>query len=303
MEFARIGTTERTISAERFTHAVDRDEIALLLNCYDCAAPAIYRRRGSNGRRATFAAHHTIEDCPYRSPATEPAEPRHLPPRTPARPTTSLLRVLPAHRQPDAATGSQLQQAPDTEADDSQRTTNRRVPATSRGAVPTRGLRSVLHDLIRDPAYRVGDDKLELPGPGPTGTIRTFVRTACVPSVAAGAAEVDRPRQRLYWGTIRWVGHSGDTYWINTERYETLSIPYPTAEMTTLLRAYGLGDVTDLIEASFISYGWLHRRRDHDGYILRLNSPDWFDIRLPHEDPNGIADRSGKLTPVLGEPA
>ncbi len=40
---------------------------------------------------------------------------------------------------------------------------------------------------------------------------------------------MDRPRQRLYWGAIRWVGRSGDTYWINTERSETLSIPYPAA--------------------------------------------------------------------------
>jgi hypothetical protein len=156
--------------------------------------------------------------------------------------------------------------------------------------VPSRGLRSVLHDLIRDPAYRVGDDKLELPGPGPTGTIRTFVRTATVPSATAGAAEVEHPRQRLYWGSIRWVGHSGDTYWINTERFETLSIPYPAAEMTSLLDAYALADVTDLIEARFIGYGWLHRRCDRDSYILRLNSPAWFDIRLPDEDPDGIAE-------------
>lgn len=291
MEFARIGTTERTVSAERFAHAADRDEVALLLNCYGCAAPAIYRRRGSNGRRATFAAHHTTEDCPYRSATTEPTEPRPLPPRTPARPAIPLLHVLPAHRPPDAAAGEQLHQEPDTEANNAQRTLNRRTPAaTSRGAVPNRGLRSVLHDLIRDPAYRVGDGKLELPGPGPTGSIRTFVRTACVPSATAGSAEVDRPRQRLYWGTIRWVGHSGDTYWINTERFETLSIPYPAAEMTNLLNAYALEDVTDLIEARFIGYGWLHRRRDRDGYILRLNSPDWFDIHLPDEDPNGITE-------------
>ncbi len=189
VEFARIGTTERTISAERFTHAADRDEVALLLNCFGCAAPAIYRRRGSNGRRATFAAHHTTLDCPYRSATTEPAEPRPLPPRTPARPATKFLRVLPAHRHPDGAAAAQLRQDPDAEADAPQRTPSHRTSAaTSRSAVPNRGLRSVLHDLIRDPAYRVGDDKLELPGPGPTGTIRTFVRTACVPSLAAGAA-------------------------------------------------------------------------------------------------------------------
>lgn len=291
MEFARLGTTERTISAERFTHAADRDEIALLLNCYGCAAPAIYRRRGSNGRRATFAARHTTVDCPYRSATTESAEPRPLPPRTPTRPATPLLRVLPAYRRPGAAASAQLQQDPDVAPGDPQRFSSRRLPAaTPRGAVPNRGLRSVLYDLIRDPAYRVGDDKLELPGPGPTGTIRTFVRTACISSATAGAAEVDHPRQRLYWGTIRWVGHSGGTYWINTERFETLSIPCPAAEMTNLLDAYALEDVTDLIEARFIGYGWLHRRRDRDGYILRLNSPAWFDIRLPDEDPDGIAE-------------
>jgi hypothetical protein len=53
---------------------------------------------------------------------------------------------------------------------------------------------------------------------------------------------------------------------------------------------YALEDVTDLIEARFIGYGWLHQRRDRDGYILRLNSPAWFDICLPDEDPDGIAE-------------
>lgn len=290
MEFARIGTTQRTISAERFAHAADRDEVALLLNCYGCAAPAIYRQRSRNGRRATFAAHHTTDTCPYRSATTEPAEPHPLPPRTPARPASNLLHVLPTHRRSGTVAGGQLHRDPDTPVD-VQHASNSRTPATtSQVGVPNRGLRSVLHDLIREPAYRSGDDKLELPGPGPTGTIRTFVRTATVPSSTAGAAEVEHPRQRLYWGTIRWVGHSGDTYWINTERYETLSIPYPAAEMTTLLDVYALEDVTDLIEARFIGYGWLHRRRDRDGYILRLNSPAWFDIRLPDEDPDGIAD-------------
>jgi hypothetical protein len=289
VEFARIGATERTISAERFTHAADRDEVTLLLNCYGCGAPAIYRRPGSNGRRATFAAHHTTDTCPYRSATTEPADPRLLPPRAPDRPASNLLHVLPTHRRPGTVAIVQLHRDPDIPVD-SQHASSRRTPATLRVGVPNRGLRSVLQDLIRDPAYRVGDDKLELPGPGPTGTIRTFVRTACVPSATAGAAEVEHPRQRLYWGSIRWVGHSGDSYWINTEQYETLSIPYPAAEMTSLLDEYALEDVTDLIEARFIGYGWLHRRRGRDGYVLRLNSPAWLDIRLPDEDPDGIAE-------------
>lgn len=51
---ARIGITGRTITAEEFEQAADRQSIALRLTYLGCGADAMFRRQLIHGRKATF---------------------------------------------------------------------------------------------------------------------------------------------------------------------------------------------------------------------------------------------------------
>lgn len=196
MEFARVGTTTKTLTAEEFSARADRDSIAMSLVCYGCGADAVFRRRAVNGKRANFGAHHLVPDCPYRSSGGDGTVVRALPTRAPTRPAEGIVRVLPARRAA-ATRGHQVEHDPDAPpAEPGSRARHTDASRPARETTPARGLRGVLQDLINDVPYRSSRELLELPGK--SGSITTIVRNACARSLTAGDEEYEKRRQRLY---------------------------------------------------------------------------------------------------------
>lgn len=279
---ARNGITGDTITAEEFEHAADRQFIALRLTCLGCGADAMFRRQSIDGRKATFWAWHARPDCGYASGGAGETEFRALEEVEPRRPAEHLVKVRPAQRGGPAAMGSRLEHDPDAPPADPGTRGRRTVPGdAAKESVPTHGLRAILRGLIRDPSYRTSTDQLVLPGRDKDYTHQ--VRRVCVRTIDVADDHVSTPRRRLYWGEIRWAAAAAGTYWLNSERWDTLTVQLPPEATAELLRFHRLGDVEDLIGARFIVYGWLNQKDDR--LFVHVREPEWFDIRLPSEDP------------------
>jgi hypothetical protein len=279
---ARNGITGDTITAEEFEHAADRQSIALRLTCLGCGADAMFRRQSIDGRKATFWARHAVPDCRYASGGTGDTEYRALQETEPRTPAENVVKVRPAQHGSAAAMGPRLEHDPDAPPAEPGRRGRHTVRSeTASESIPTQGLRAILRSLIRDPKYRTSSKQLVLPGRDKDYT--HLVRRVCVRTLDVTTEHVDPPRRRLYWGEIRWAAAAGGSYWLNTERWDTLTVRVPPAAMANLLTTYRLDDVEDLIGARFIVYGWLNANDDRS--FVHVKEPEWFDLRLPAEDP------------------
>lgn len=279
---ARNGITGDTITAEEFEHAIDRQSIALQLTCLGCRADAMFRRQSIDGRKATFWARHTSPDCPHASGSAGDTEYRALQETEPRNPAENVVKVRPAQRGGAAAMGARLEHDPDAPPAEPGSRGRHTVPGNkATESIPTHGLRAILRSLIRDPKYRSSSKQLMLPGRDKDYS--HLVRRVCIRTLDVTAGHVTPPRRRVYWGEIRWAAAAGGSYWLNTERWDTLTMRVPRAAMADLLAYYRLDDVEDLIGARFIVYGWLDSKDDR--LFVHVKDPDWFDIRLPDEDP------------------
>lgn len=282
MQEAHNGLTGDTITASEFEHAADRQSIALRLTCLGCSADAMFRRQSIDGRQATFWAWHARPDCPHRSGGAGGTEFRALEEAEPRRPAEHVVKVRPAQRSGAAAMGPRLEHDPDAAPADPGARGRHTVPGdATTESIPTHGLRAILRGLIRDPQYRSSTDLLVLPGRDKDYSHQ--VRRICVRTVDITEEHIKTPRRRLYWGEIRWAAGGRGTFWLNSERWETLTVQLPPEATADLLRTHRLDDIEDLIGARFIVFGWLTRKDDR--LFVHVRESEWFDIRLPAEDP------------------
>ncbi|MBT2502126.1 hypothetical protein [Curtobacterium sp. ISL-83] len=279
---ARNGITADTITADEFERSADRQHIALTLTCPGCGADAMFRRRSIDGRKATFWARHARPDCPFASGGTGDTEYRALEETEPRTPAEHVVKVRPAQRGGAPASGPRIEHDPDARpADPGSRGRHTAAGEATSEVVPTRGLRAILRTLIRDPAYRTSTDLLVLPGRDKD--YRHQVRNVCVRTLDVTEDHLHPARRRLYWGEIRWAAAGRGSYWLNTERWGTLTVRLPQVAAAELLATHGLSDIEDLIGARFILYGWLTASEDRQ--FVHVRDPEWFDIRLGSEDP------------------
>ncbi len=279
---ARNGISGDTITAEEFEHARDRQSIALSLTCLGCGADAMFRRQSIDGRKATFWARHTDPQCSYASGGSGDTDYRALEDTEPRRPAEGVVKVRPAQRGATVGMGPRTEHDPDAPPPEPGTRARHTVPGdATKVAIPTHGLRAILRGLIRDPAYRTSTEQLLLPGRDRDYAHQ--VRRVCVRTLDVTSDHVETRRRRLYWGEIRWAASAAGTYWLNSESWDTLTVQLPPDATADLLKFHRLGDVEDLIGARFIVYGWLHKKDDR--LFVHVREPEWFDIRLPGEDP------------------
>ncbi|WP_146245648.1 hypothetical protein [Curtobacterium sp. MCLR17_055] len=282
MHEARNGISNHTITAEEFEKAPERQTIALALTCLGCGADAMFRRQSIDGRKATFWARHARIDCRYASGGAGDTEYRALQETEPRTPAENVVKIRPAQHGGAAAMGPRIEHDPDAHPAEPGRRGRHTVPGeATTESIPTQGLRTILRSLIRDPKYRISSKQLMLPGR--EKDYAHLVRRICVRTLDVTTEHVDPPRRRVYWGEIRWVASAGGSYWLNTERWDTLTVRVPAEAMADLLTAYQLGDAEELIGARFIVYGWLNAKDDRK--FVHVREPEWFDLRLPAEDP------------------
>lgn len=277
MDLALSTIDSREYSATEFERATNRDALKPGLICPGCRADAYFIRRARNGRQACFGARPHNRGCRLGADGTDDRGTRHLPEAEQRDPIAGEFNLQPMRDKKVAHVRHEEGDDPDS-GGRGRRHTLPRENGTSR---PDRDLSRLLRELVRVPGYRDSRDVLHLDN----GT-RTTVREWCVHSSDAG---LDLRRQkRLYWGTIRYVGGSGENAWfLNTGRGEAPTLVLQPAGMERLLKRKRISDVEDLEGASFITHSKLgySNKNDSPRFWLHIEDLDWFTVRLPHQDP------------------